>query len=71
MNRIIQYIPYWLAWPVSLLSTVAAVAGAAFVFYGAGFGDGELEPFVRAAIAFAASGVLWFFADMASSNRPL
>ena len=71
MNRITQYIPHWLAWPVSLLSTMAAIAGAAFIFYGSGFGDGELEPFVRAAIAFAVSGGLWFVADMASSNRPL
>ena len=71
MNRIIRYIPHWLAWPVNLLSTLAAIIGAGLLFYGAGFGDGDLDPFIWAAIAFAGSGILWFFADLASSNRPL
>ena len=71
MDRIAGYIPHWLAWPVNLLSTTAAMAGAGLTFYGAAFGDGDLSHFVWGGTAFAAAGVFWWFADLASSNRPL
>lgn len=70
MDRIIDILPHWLAWPVGLLSTGAALAGCGLLFYGAGFGDGGLAPYLWAAGAFAAAGVLWWVADLASSNRP-
>ena len=70
MQRITEYVPHWLAWPVNLLSTAAAAAGAGLVFYGAGFGDGELDPFLWGGICFVAAGVLWWVADLASSNQP-
>jgi len=71
MDQLTEYIPHWLAWPLSLLSTAAAAAGAGLIFYGAGFGDGDLAPFVWGGIAFAVSGLLWWISDLASSNRPL
>jgi hypothetical protein len=71
MDQLIAYIPHWLAWPLSLLSTAAAVAAAGLIFYGAGFGDGGITPFVWGGIAFAAAGLLWWISDLASSNRPL
>ena len=71
MNLIAQYIPHWLAWPVSLLSTLAALGGADLVFHGAAFGDGATAPFVWAAVVFLVAAVLWHLADMASSNRPV
>ena len=71
MQRITEYLPHWLAWPVNLLSTAAAAAGAGLVFYGAAFADGDLAPFVWGAVCFASSAVLWWLADLASSNRPL
>jgi hypothetical protein len=71
MDRIIEHLPHWLAWPVNLLSTAAALAGAGLVLYGAGFGDGRLTYFGWGAGAFAAAGLLWWLSDLASSNRPL
>ncbi len=70
MNRIAEHLPHWLAWPVNLLSTAAAAAGAGLLFWGAGFGDGALEPFLWGAGCFAGAGALWWIADLASSNRP-
>jgi hypothetical protein len=70
MNQLIELIPHWLAWPLSLLSAATAIAGAGLVFYGAGFGDGGLAPFVWGGISFAISGLLWWVSDLASSNRP-
>lgn len=71
MNQIARYIPYWLAWPVNVLSTLAAFAGAGLIFYATAFGDGDHVPIVWAAVAFAVAGVLWHIADMASGNRPI
>ena len=71
MERITEYVPHWLAWPVNLLSTAAALTGAGLIFYGAAFGDAELAHFVWGGISFAAAGVFWWVADLASSNRPL
>jgi multisubunit Na+/H+ antiporter MnhE subunit len=66
---IARYIPHWLAWPVSLLSTVVALTGCGLIFWAAA--DGEYTPAVWAAGAFVGAGVLWYLADMAASNRPL
>lgn len=71
MERITEYLPHWLAWPVSLLSTAAAIAGAGLVFYGAAFGDGALPHFVWGGACFVAAGLLWWLSDLASTNRPL
>ena len=49
MNRVARFIPYWLAWPFSVLSTLAAFAGAGFLFYIVAFGDGDLSLVVPAA----------------------
>ena len=70
MERIISFIPHWLAWPVGLLSTGAALAGAGFVFYGAAFTDGGIEAFVWGGGAFAVAAVLWWLSELASGNRP-
>jgi hypothetical protein len=71
MNHIARYIPHWLAWPVNMLSTLAAFGGAGLIFYAAAFGDGDYLPVVWAGAAFAGAAVLWHIADMASGNRPL
>lgn len=71
MNHIARFIPHWLAWPVNLLSTLTAFAGAGFVFYATAFGNGGYDPIVWAALAFVIAAVLWHIADMASGNRPL
>jgi hypothetical protein len=71
MQYIARYIPHWLAWPVNLLSTLAAFAGAGLVFYAAAFGDGDYAGVVWGGIAFVVAAVLWHIADMASGNRKL
>jgi hypothetical protein len=71
MNRIARYIPHWLAWPVNLLSTLTALGGAALIFYGAAFADGDLKPFIWGGIVFVIAAVLWHIADMAAANRPV
>ena len=70
MHRISELLPHWLAWPANLLSIAAAATGAGMVFYGAGFGDGSLYPFVWGAACFAGAGALWWIADLASLHRP-
>jgi hypothetical protein len=70
MEQITRYLPHWLAWPVSLISTLAALTGAGLAFYGAAFGDGALSPFVWGGVAFAGAALLWYVADIAASNRP-
>jgi hypothetical protein len=69
MEQIVRLIPHWLAWPLNLASTLAGLTGAGFVLYGAGFADGDLTPYVWAAVSFVVAAVLWFVADLASSNR--
>ncbi|MCB2224750.1 MAG: hypothetical protein KQH83_11335 [Actinobacteria bacterium] len=71
MERIFATVPHWLAWPIGLLSTAAALGGSILVFWGAAFGDGGIEPFVWGAACFAGAGILWWLAELASSNRPL
>jgi hypothetical protein len=71
MTRITELVPHWLAWPLNLLSTAAAIAGAGFLFYGAAFGDGEVRHFLWGAVCFTGAAVVWWVADLASSNRPL
>jgi len=64
-----EYIPHWLAWPVSLLSTLAALTGCGLIFWAAAYG--EYPPAIWAAAAFAGAAVFWYLADMAATNRPL
>ena len=71
MQYIARFIPYWLAWPVNLLSTLAAFVGAGLVFYAAAFGDGDYTAMVWGGVVFAGAAVLWHIADMASGNRPI
>lgn len=70
MEQIVRLIPHWLAWPLNAASTLAGLTGAGLVFYGAAFGDGSLTPYVWGAVAFTVAAVLWFVADLASSNHP-
>ena len=70
MDHIARHLPPWLAWPLNLASTLAAVAGAALAFYGAAFGDAATAPFLWAGAAFAAAAALWLAADLAASNGP-
>ncbi len=69
MNPLAEYLPPWLAWPLSALSTVAALAGAVLLFFAAALG--EYAPAVWGGVVFVAAGALWYLADMAASNRPI
>ena len=66
---ITDYVPHWLAWPVSLLSALSALTGSAMIFAAAALG--EYGWAVWAAITFAAAGALWYLADIAATNRPM
>ena len=46
------------SWPVNLLSTLGAMAGAGLVFYSVGFEGGEVKLLVWAAVAFVAVSLL-------------
>jgi hypothetical protein len=69
MIRIADYIPYWLAWPFGMLSTLAALGGVGLIFWSAAFG--EYVPAIYGAVVFAAAAILWHIADMAAHNRPI
>ena len=64
-----RFVPWWIAWPVSLASTVAAIGAAALMFHAAAFA--EYNSAIWSAVVFATSGLLWYIADMAASNRPV
>ncbi len=68
METFSQYIPYWLAWPLTALATIAALAGAVLFFFSAALG--EYVPAVWGGVAFVGGGILWYGGDMAASNRP-
>lgn len=67
MHLITDYVPHWLSWPASTLSTLAAVAGAGLVLHSAAFG--EVGSAIWSGISFAVAAVLWYVADVAASNR--
>jgi len=69
MNEATRFVPHWLAWPTSALSTLGALGGAVLFFLSAVFADYELA--IWGAGAFTGAAVLWFVGDMAASNRPL
>lgn len=68
MFTITQYVPHWLAWPASALSTLGAIAGSGLVFHSAAFG--EVTTAIWGGVAFAVAAVFWFVADVAAGNRP-
>ena len=68
MQHLSQYVPHWLAWPLSALATIAAVAGAVLFFFSAVLGD--YVPAVWGGVAFVGAGMLWYGGDMAAANRP-
>ena len=67
VERITELIPGWLAWPSSVLSTLAALAGSGFMLHAAAFGS--VWSVVWAAVAFGVAAALWFLADIATSGR--
>ena len=69
MHTFAEYVPDWLAWPMSALSTLSALAGAGLFFTSAAFADYTLA--IWGGIAFVAAGLLWYVGDMAASNRPI
>jgi len=66
LDRIAGSIPGWLAWPLSAASTVAALAGAGFLFAAAVFGS--IAWAVWGVTTFAIAGLLWYGADYAQST---
>lgn len=68
MERLPTLIPYWLAWPMSALSTLAGFVGAGLLFAAAALGS--VSAAVWGGIAFLAAAVTWHVADFAQANRP-
>ena len=62
-------IPEWLGRPASVLSTLAALAGAGFVFWAAVTGGYWWA--IWGVVAFVAAGSLWYLADYAGSAPPV
>jgi hypothetical protein len=69
MQTMIQRIPHWLAWPMSALSTLAAIGGAALFFFSAVYAD--YGHAVWGGVLFASAALAWYVGDMAAANRPL
>jgi len=68
MENLTEYIPHWLAWPLSALAMIAGLAGAVLFFFSAALG--EYTPAIWGGVAFVGAGILWYGGDMAASNRP-
>jgi hypothetical protein len=63
-----ERIPHALARPAAVLSTLAALAGAALVFWAAVTGDYWWA--VWGGIAFAGAALLWYLGDLAAASGP-
>jgi len=61
-------IPEWLGRPASVLSTLAALAGAGFVFWAAVTGGYWWA--IWGVVAFVVAGGLWYLADYAGWSAP-
>lgn len=61
-------IPEWLARPAGVLSTLAALTGAGFIFWSAATGSYWWA--VLGAVAFVVSGLLWYLSDSAANPSP-
>jgi protein-S-isoprenylcysteine O-methyltransferase Ste14 len=69
LDQITSRIPHALAWPLSVLSTLGALAGAALFFHAATFGQPSSA--IVGGVLLVAAGVLWYLADFASANREI
>lgn len=67
MTGLTEYLPAWLAWPSSALSTLAALTGSGLMLHAAAFAS--VASALWAGVAFVVAGVLWFVADFATANR--
>ena len=65
-DRLTALIPHWLAWPVSALSMLMALAGAILVFSAAAFAS--IAAAIWSVIAFAGAAIAWHVADYADGN---
>jgi protein-S-isoprenylcysteine O-methyltransferase Ste14 len=68
-QRLTDKVPHSLAWPLSVLSTITAFAGAALFFHAAAFGRPSSA--IWGGVLLVAAGVLWYIADFAAANRPV
>jgi hypothetical protein len=62
------HIPHALARPAAVISTLAALAGAALVFWAAVTGDYWWA--IWGGIAFAAAALVWYVGDLAAAGPP-
>jgi hypothetical protein len=58
-------IPHWLARPAAVLSTLAALTGAGFIFWSAVTGGSWWA--IWGMVSFAVAGLLWHIADYAAA----
>lgn len=63
-----NYLPGWLARPASMVSTLAALAGAVLIFWAAATGGYWWA--IWGIVSFAAAGLLWYLADFAGAATP-
>jgi len=59
-------IPQQAARPAAVLSTLAALAGSAFIFWAAATGDYWWA--VWGGVSFAAAALLWYLSDLAAAT---
>lgn len=69
IQRVVELIPPSLAWPLSALSSLAALGASALVFHAAAFGQPTSA--IWGGIVFAVAGGLWYLSDLAGANRPM
>lgn len=62
------YIPPWATRPAAVLSTLAALAGSAFIFWAAVTGDYWWA--VWGGVSFAGAALLWHLSDLAATTGP-
>ncbi len=66
--RLLELIPGWLARPAAVLSILAALTGAGFIFWSAATGSYWWA--IWGAICFVGAGLLWYLSDYAAATSP-
>lgn len=66
--RLENLIPGWVARPATVLSTLAALTGAGFIFWAAATGSYWWA--IWGAISFVGAGLCWYLSDFAAATSP-
>lgn len=66
LDRLAGFLPSWLAWPASALSTLGGFAGAGLILLSAA--TGSVPAAIWAGVAFVGGALFWHLAELAGDQ---